>query len=595
MPPRPVRLRRTRLRAVPYLGALLLGGVACSMLIDHVDSLLDLSGQRSSRRRMSGGFDGETCEESRLGSFERDNTEMVLGIYVPVILYMFLGLAVVCDDFFTDSIEVICEELQLSEDVAGATFMAAGGSAPELFTSLLTVFTTQSSAGVGTILGSAVFNLVVIIALSALATEEDLFVDYRPIVRDSVAYAISIVMMAVFALTPISADEASCSSALAGSEEVLFRNESADAAVCAAAGSEDGLCSYRDGLCTATLNGESGFSLIEAVVMTFAYLVYVAAMSKNEDLMACIGEPLEDVTDDPEVGTANPTHRDDRYSRSLSQFKRAVDTVTVARAFAGNAWDKLAQMDEQTASGLVTECLLKSDVVIIGESNDDTAEAKKLFAGMKIVGGQESMLRRAVFCLTVEVLPDRRADELAEYFQMHVGSDVYPHIYVGGHYIGGWQELQKGIARDDGHSLRELLVSYLSECNGLSKQAMEERDAAAEQQSSGVLDVVLAALTCPLRQAMKMTIPPCTQQRHRKYYPLAFGMSIAWIAFLCLWMVLLAEKVGCILGVNSFLMGLVVLAAGTSVPDALASIAVARDGYGGMAVSNAIGSNVFDM
>ena len=37
---------------------------------------------------------------------------------------------------------------------------AAGSSAPELFTSLLTVLTTQNSAGVGTILGSAVFNLV---------------------------------------------------------------------------------------------------------------------------------------------------------------------------------------------------------------------------------------------------------------------------------------------------------------------------------------------------------------------------------------------------------------------------------------------------
>ena len=85
-----------------------------------------------------------------------------------------LQLAVVCDDFFTESIEVICEELQLSEDVAGATFMAAGGSAPELFTSLLTVVTTQNSAGVGTILGSAVFNLVVIISLSSLAVDEDL-------------------------------------------------------------------------------------------------------------------------------------------------------------------------------------------------------------------------------------------------------------------------------------------------------------------------------------------------------------------------------------------------------------------------------------
>ena len=55
------------------------------------------------------------------------------------------------------------------------------------------------------------------------------------------------------------------------------------------------------------------------------------------------------------------------------------------------------------------------------------------------------------------------------------------------------------------------------------------------------------------------------------------------------------EKLGCLLGVNSFLMGLVVLAAGTSVPDALASISVAKDGFGGMAVSNAIGSNVFDI
>jgi Ca2+/Na+ antiporter len=37
------------------------------------------------------------------------------------------------------------------------------------------------------------------------------------------------------------------------------------------------------------------------------------------------------------------------------------------------------------------------------------------------------------------------------------------------------------------------------------------------------------------------------------------------------------------------------VAIGTSVPDAISSILVARDGYGDMAVSNAIGSNVFDI
>ena len=42
-------------------------------------------------------------------------------------------------------------------------------------------------------------------------------------------------------------------------------------------------------------------------------------------------------------------------------------------------------------------------------------------------------------------------------------------------------------------------------------------------------------------------------------------------------------------------MGTVVLAAGTSVPDALASISVARAGLGDMAVANAVGSNVFDI
>lgn len=60
-------------------------------------------------------------------------------------------------------------------------------------------------------------------------------------------------------------------------------------------------------------------------------------------------------------------------------------------------------------------------------------------------------------------------------------------------------------------------------------------------------------------------------------------------------MVTLVGRSGCILSVDKFTMGLVVIAIGTSVPDALSSIIVAREGFGDMAVSNAIGSNVFDI
>ena len=50
------------------------------------------------------------------------------------------------------SLEAISEKLHLSEDVAGATFMAAGSSAPELFTSVAGV-AVETDIGVGTIVG----------------------------------------------------------------------------------------------------------------------------------------------------------------------------------------------------------------------------------------------------------------------------------------------------------------------------------------------------------------------------------------------------------------------------------------------------------
>ena len=52
---------------------------------------------------------------------------------------------------------------------------------------------------------------------------------------------------------------------------------------------------------------------------------------------------------------------------------------------------------------------------------------------------------------------------------------------------------------------------------------------------------------------------------------------------------------GSTLGIPDTVMGLTFMAAGVSVPDALSSLAVVKEGYGDMAVSNAVGSNVFDI
>ena len=57
-------------------------------------------------------------------------------IHLLLAIYMFGALAVVCDDYFIPSLEQITKKLNMDSDVAGATFMAAGSSAPELFTSI---------------------------------------------------------------------------------------------------------------------------------------------------------------------------------------------------------------------------------------------------------------------------------------------------------------------------------------------------------------------------------------------------------------------------------------------------------------------------
>merc|ERR1711936_1265834 len=76
---------------------------------------------------------------------------------------------------------------------------------------------------------------------------------------------------------------------------------------------------------------------------------------------------------------------------------------------------------------------------------------------------------------------------------------------------------------------------------------------------------------------------------------IAFVMSILWIAAFSYLMVWWATMVGDALGISDAVMGLTFLAAGTSVPDLITSVLVAKQGKGDMAVSSSIGSNIFDV
>eukprot|EP00466_Bigelowiella_natans_P013979 jgi/Bigna1/139501/aug1.50_g14209 len=103
-------------------------------------------------------FTSEECDTE----FELlGNGALAVVIYIFASLYNFLALAIVVDGFFVRSIEVILRKLKISEDVAGAIFMAAGTSAAELFSNLIDTFVYRTNIGFGVIYGTVLFNIFV--------------------------------------------------------------------------------------------------------------------------------------------------------------------------------------------------------------------------------------------------------------------------------------------------------------------------------------------------------------------------------------------------------------------------------------------------
>lgn len=119
-------------------------------------------------------------------------------IHVILVCYLFLFLAVVCEEYFVPCIKRMCHSMNLKEDIAGATFMATASSSAEIFINSIGTFITQGDLGVGTIVGSAVFNILAVPACCGFFAKIVLDLEWYPITRDSLVYMFSVIMLIVF-------------------------------------------------------------------------------------------------------------------------------------------------------------------------------------------------------------------------------------------------------------------------------------------------------------------------------------------------------------------------------------------------------------
>lgn len=79
-----------------------------------------------------------------------------------------LGCLVLGSNLFVESASSVARTLQVSEGVIGLTIVAGGTSLPELATSVVAARKGQSAIAIGNVIGSNVFNILLILGLTAV-------------------------------------------------------------------------------------------------------------------------------------------------------------------------------------------------------------------------------------------------------------------------------------------------------------------------------------------------------------------------------------------------------------------------------------------
>uniref|UniRef100_A0A8B9JJN0 Solute carrier family 24 member 4a n=1 Tax=Astyanax mexicanus TaxID=7994 RepID=A0A8B9JJN0_ASTMX len=439
----------------------------------------------------------KNCSEPAVHEFPEDiftNRERTRGavlLHIFAATYMFLALAIVCDDYFVTSLEKICEKLHLSEDVAGATFMAAGSSAPELFASIIGVFITHGDVGVGTIVGSAVFNILCIIGVCGIFAGQVVYLTRFAVFRDSFYYTLSVVALIVFIY--------------------------------------DGRIVWW-----------------ESLILMVMYIGYIVIMKFNTSMQNYFSGK-------DDKGVANGNAVISELEDGNACYEQFWDDPT---------WPLLSSVKP-------TKMYTRGSVVMVDEMmNSSPPNYRFPEAGLRVMitnhFGPKTRLRMASRLIINE---QQRLMQASNGVDGALVSD------------GKADTLENGIMAED----------------KLTEDEDNELSSPFSLPAGGVMNILKFIFSWPILVLLYFTVPNCAKPRWERFFMLSFFLSTLWIAVFSYFMVWMVTIIGYTLGIPDVIMGITFLAAGTSVPDCIASLIVARQGLGDMAVSNTIGSNVFDI
>lgn len=125
-----------------------------------------------------------------------------MSVIIPLLIIAITSLVIYyVGNIFAESSSKIGDYLHLPRSVKGATFDAISSSLPELLVALYAIFVFKKfEVGIGTIAGSALFNLLVIPGICVLVAPVIFRVSKKVISRDALFYIISVFILLVILL-----------------------------------------------------------------------------------------------------------------------------------------------------------------------------------------------------------------------------------------------------------------------------------------------------------------------------------------------------------------------------------------------------------
>ncbi|KAM9753782.1 sodium/potassium/calcium exchanger 1-like isoform 2-T2 [Menidia menidia] len=485
-------------------------------------------------------------------------------LHILGMIYMFVSLAIVCDEFFVPALGVITDKLAISDDVAGATFMAAGGSAPELFTSLIGVFIAHSNVGIGTIVGSAVFNILFVIGMCALFSREILRLTWWPLFRDVSFYIFDLIMLIIFFL-----------------DNVIMWWES--------------------------MMLVAGYSVYVVFMKYNVQLerAFKSQLHKHKIIVKVIAVEEPEKTNGDDEDNAPPAPEDKNLLKLKPSLQRGGSSASLHNSTMRNTiFQLMIHTLDPLGNGKFKE---KAESLTNVARRKSESKSQDKGSGGKTDQPKEPEAAPAADTEKKEQPEDKKVLLLhvAMAFKKPRSQSLIP-VYDDVPAEQGSDDGSDDSNSDDEASDDEASEDDSDESSEEEEEEVEEVENVEEEGEKEDEPLTLQWPETRRKQAtylfllpivfpLWLTVPDVRNQKYKKLFVLTFLGSIMWIAIFSYLMVWWAHQVGETIGISEEVMGLTILAAGTSIPDLITSVIVARKGLGDMAVSSSVGSNIFDI